>query len=272
MIEDFKEQLDSGKERVIAHNQSPDVGMIQKLVRSRREYEKGEIKLDFQFQFENGEILKATENEDGIASIVIEQNGNNLIDMKDYIPSDFKMVTPTYLRAHGLEKYIKVGWSAIYSAKEKIIVIGDMTEGRHLTSLLHEFGHTKFEGWDKEVMKELKEQKDVGILKKIRAFRNFIRAKSTNERSAWAEAIKIARKIRKQYGVNLLEPIKDLESLKQIIYAALTTHRIFLEKIILEEADEESVNAAKLDEQNKEDVLALLDDIKILFDKEKLID
>lgn len=271
MVEDFKKQLDSENERVIAQNQSPDVDMIRNLVRSRQEYEKGEIKLDFKYQFKNGEILKATENEDGIASVVIEQNGEILVDVGDYLPADFKMVTPTYLRAHGLEKYIKIGWSAITTEKEKIIVIADMTDGRHLTSLLHEFGHTKFVGWGKEVIAELKVHKDVGILKKVRAFRNFIKARSANERGAWAEAIKIAREIRKQYGVNLLEPIKDLESLKQIIYAALTSHRIFLEKIILEEASEERVNATKLNAQSKDDILALLEDIKKLFDKEKLI-
>lgn len=266
--EHFNKHLDSEKERIVARNQT-HMDTIRDLVQSSPEYQNGESKLDFQYQLEDGEILRATENEDGIATIVIERDGDVLVDLKDYIPDDFKIVTATYLRTHKLEKDYKANWSVITPKNQKLVVVGDMRDIRQTLILFHEFGHTKFEGWNKGVTKILNEQRDVGLFKKEEAYRNFIEASSTNERGAWAEALKIVRQIRKQYGVDLLGPIKDLKSLKQIIYAALATHRDGREFEIVNEAKHSKVD---FDERAKENILILLKDVKKLFDKEKLID
>lgn len=271
-INNFDERIDDEKSRYVRDNDMPVIRENIKLSKPRPEYKRGELKLDFQYQFTSGEILRATENGDGIASIIILRNDIEILDFKKYIPENLKMVTPTYLRANGLKEYSGDWGMGTGDDGDKLIIIGDMRNGRHLLVLLHELGHIELHGWDEKIMEELRKNEEISVLNKP-AFSKYIEANSANERGAWAKALRISREIKIKYGVNLLEAIGNLEDLNEIIYAALMGHRNHLERVIIGEAETKRDNqAGELDEETKEITLALLDDIKKIFDKEKLID
>src|SRR5437773_673251 len=62
----------------------------------RKGYVEGTLKLNIEHRLPGGEILKASEDEKGIVTVVIEKNDGTTIDLQSCLPTGFKFVSPTY--------------------------------------------------------------------------------------------------------------------------------------------------------------------------------
>jgi len=195
------------------------------------EWTEGRRRLNFEKPFSGG-ILRATEDENGIASFKILDNADQQIFDFQTLTPDFKFVTPTYQRNLrpqekeipsefeldlGIRKEKKRGqWACDFN--NKLILIGEFSE-KGILALLHEIGHSKLDGemWYSKL-------KETGgeVSVKERA-----KLKSELERAVWAEAFGIARELRddEELRLNLFEGFSNQEELWKYVYASLSAHR-----------------------------------------------
>lgn len=192
-----------------------------------KEYVEGERKLNFHYTFSTGEVLSATENDEGIAAIVIKKREEVVLNFQDLLPTQFyKFVTP---RMHAWAKRADAGE---WSNEPFTVHIGDMRDPKSIALLLHEIGHIldyeKREGkYKNKSTRELWESytgPSTKHLKKERA--ELAEEISIEERNAWANALTITRRVKQEKGVNLLEPFRDLSELREVIYGGLLNYRM----------------------------------------------
>ena len=247
----------------------------------RPEYKDGKIKLNFKYEFPGGEILSATEDKEGKTSIIITKGKKKIFDFAKI--QNINFVTPSQLIDEGLKSDGMWGNSnGQYEVK-----IGDMRDPKDIAILLHEIGHIVRLKKGTGKFKEFKEFQYIALGKEWEehtgAFsqrhseyrKKLAEAISDEERTAWAEGLKIARKLKKKTGINLLEGFRDLHDLQKVIYGALLTYRLKVgQDMISSDSGLIKDTLAKIKEK-----IGLADDeygleqskfLKGLFDKDKL--
>jgi hypothetical protein len=217
-------------------NEKEVVEKAYTLATPRSEYVDGKLKLNFEYIFSTGEILSATEDNSGIAHIVIKKDGEEIFDFRKLVPGKF--VTPSYYIKKGIpmkgKSVIEGGWGNLAGLFE--IQIGDMQDPKSIALLLHEIGHI-IEWRGKEGKYKYKDLTELWKIyngpftKKYHDVRQKLaQAISDEERTAWVEGLKIARKIKQENGINLLEGFENLRDLQYIIYVGLLSHRLGVEE------------------------------------------
>jgi len=226
-------------------------------------YREGREKLHFNFQFSSGELFEATE-ENGQARFVITKDGQEVFDFKSLLPQDFKFRTPEYwlnLKQNNPEapagfkvnpEKFKDEAAGVWQCGEKFISVGRITSIKDVLALLHEVGHSKTRSFGSRFTEQSSNDQQSAKLE------------SANERLAWAEALKIIRKVNKDLGVDLTEGFSDQQEMKDYIYTCLASHRYMAE---LKSAGTFRQMLAYLDVKPVNTNLKWLDK---LFDKRKL--
>lgn len=91
---------------------APDIDILDKLetektylrfieeMKGRKEYIEGEIPLDFKNELSDGSMLRAKQDESGIANIFIEKNGEIVFNFKELLPKEYEYVTPKYINSY----------------------------------------------------------------------------------------------------------------------------------------------------------------------------
>ena len=208
---------------------------LLRAVESRKEYIDGKLKLNFEHVFSTGEVLEAQEDENGIARIVLKKSNETILDFSQTLSQEYKFVTPSYFKKNKSLGYRPGEWMA--QQTEKWISIGDMKDARSLFVLLHEVGHTHKPLSQNQVRAtEIYEsaRSSGGPVKFKKQFiKKITQDISSDERDAWAGAVRIAREIRKRYGVNIFEVFKDSAEFQQFIYGALIDHRFGKESALV---------------------------------------
>lgn len=240
----------------------------------RDEYVEGKLKLDVEYVLPAGELLRATENEEGIASVVIQKKDNSIIDLGELLEPGYKLVTPTYIhkivedddRSKDFLEALTGRWTHV-AIREKssnkilhqFISVGDMRDPSLVFTLLHEMGHTNQGTLGRHTTPHsLRTRESLGAEKSVR------------ERDAWARAIRMARELRREHDIDLFKLFEDWDHFKKFIYGSLITHRYVhqykTEKSIASNKNVwQRIFGAKLDKKD-------LDYLKKLFDKEKFAD
>lgn len=198
-----------------------------RLATPSREYVEGKRKLDFHHTFSTGEVLSATENSEGVATIIIKRGEEIVLNFQDLLPTEFyKFVTPR------MYTWARRADSGEWANEPFTIKVGDMQDPKSMALLLHEIGHIldyeSREGkYKNKNTRDLWESYTGASTKNLKNERTELAQEiSTEERNAWASALKIARKVKQDKGVDLLEPFKDLDELREVIYAGLLNYRI----------------------------------------------
>lgn len=181
------------------------------------EYKEGEERLNFKWAFSGGEIFEAAENGEGVVSAKISKDGETIFDLTDLLPKSAKMASPTYFLARpevvtGVPDR-KIGkW--FYSRGDKTVSVGWMKDYKDILMLLHEIGHARIAP-DVASMEE--KSKKLG--------KNEFEFQSWDERTAWAEALNMAREIMLSARVDVLQDFSGLNEIKKEIYGRLTEYR-----------------------------------------------
>lgn len=193
------------------------------------EYVNGEKRLDYSYRFPKGDVLTAREDDNGIAKIVISRDGKILIDFQEF--SGFPQcvfVTPRWLIKNKLGEARDAGYSYLYG--ERLIAIGDFRDIRHIFAVLHEIGHARMNhrSHDGHSQIDLWQNKNMPerLFSEVEA-RHFISQISEEEREAWAEALRIAREIKKSSAIDLFGVFTDKKEFRDFVYGALVSHRMY---------------------------------------------
>lgn len=234
---------------------------IHKIPKGESEYREGKRKLNFEYNFSFGETFKATEDKEGVATIVIKQGEGIVFDFKELLPEGVEFATPTSLRKLPInaENFVsresRGKWRFISGTK--LLSVGFFEGPKSIFTLLHEIGHARFLGREKEREQKIKytkipvrppgktieeaaadgtlEELMWDLEKRSRERRKFndlsflkrqqMELESIEERNAWTEALKIARNVKRKYNIDLLEGFESFEELKRHIYSCLVTFR-----------------------------------------------
>ncbi len=214
----------SGNEKYVEDHASGEekklLEISKAMVEPRPDYKIGNLKLHFESILKGGDEIRATENENGMAKIVIERNGQTILDFKDFLAAGYKMVTPSYLVSHPEEEIPEqlIGTFAV-SPQYHLVLIGDIRDEKDLLPLLHEIGHIGQGA--RSLLKPRAERGEGGV----QQAKDYAMKLSWRERDAWTKAIVLARRVKKENGVDLLEPFDNFDELKRYMYAALLSHR-----------------------------------------------
>lgn len=268
-FEKYIEKEATGKEQKM-------MSETQELSEPRDEYKEGKLKLDVEYVLPTGELLKATENEEGIASITIRKKDGSVFDFREFVKSEEQFVTPTYLnkiikndarlKKMGAERILgRWGHFTAIGAKTKtavyrLISVGDMKKPSSLFPLLHEMGHA---------CQEIPNYKTENPLP-LHTRKSFDTEKSIQERDAWVRAIKMARKLRREHGIDLFKLVEDWDHFKRLIYGSLIHYRYVHQHgaqkdSSLAQRTWQKIFGSKAGKKN-------LEHLKELFDKEKFTD
>lgn len=236
----------------------------------RKEFKEGKIKLDFEHQFSTGEVFKAKEGDMGNVDVVLERNGEVILDFQKLFRGRF--IAHSFIRQQeglgilpeGLIEKLNGRWTSLSFGD--LVVFGDMRSPVEIFIMLHEMGHT-FQAEEKKIQSYMGDGKDSpllpGIYKK-KFHLGFIDNQSKRERGAWAWAFRTARKVHQDYGVNFFEVFKDRTEFENIVYGSLLSNRVQTTEELTEMTD------------NKWDIMHWrpkrkdIEHLRILFDKERL--
>ncbi len=226
---------------------------LKEQVTPRQEYAEGKLKLNFEYKFSSGEVLKAEEDKEGIAYIKILKDGQPPLDFSDYLPEGFEFATPSYKST--VSNSNKGQWSVDYENKK--VSVGDIRGLKEIFSLLHEMGHTEQKGVSQIEMRSKIHDSSVARADKLKLIENI----SESERDASARAIHIARNIYEKYHIDLLEGFQNLADFQDFVHSALLMHRFSMELLLsITAKQEEGQDAAKEEREF----------LTKLFDKRKL--
>lgn len=244
-----------------------------------RDYVEGKRKLNFVHKLLSSGTFIAQENEHGIATFILKKNNETIFDFKSLVPG-IVFLTPTYwLKASLTSKEIPSAWREnpfdlkrlieAYQGRWRylepnIVSVGRMDSPKEILNLLHEMGHAN----DKELSSRLDNIDDAS---KKGDQRTAVATLSALERTAWAEALKMVRKIKRLSGINLLEAFGRENETLDYIKTALATHRLRSELTLSRksfESSKEAIDAGLLEG----DIISQEDQnfLHGLFDKKKL--
>lgn len=197
------------------------------------DYVEGRKKLDFRRQFSSGEFLEATED-NGDAQFSLVRNGKKIFDFGRLATGVCRFVTPDgwsklseqaksgeYNQAvpddfvknpEDYKKMVQGKWMF----NGRFISVGEVNSLKDIFALLHEIGHARtIKDYDPQ-MSEAERRWDT---------EKIIEISSEAERAAWAEAIRVAREIKNDLGVDLFEGFSSPDDLKKYIYSRLSVQR-----------------------------------------------
>lgn len=200
----------------------------------RPEYASGKIVLQFEHRFPVGEVLEASQDEEGLARIILKRGDEVLVNFKDFAEGG-RLVTPKYMIRLTMNEQAEASyfgqpgrWRA--NPTEGFLQVGDMKDPRSVFTLLHELGHMH----QKKEFKKAK--KVVGVIGSERLTPNnakrFAELMSALERGGWAWALRAARKIREQHKVDLFELFRDGRAFREFVYGPLASHKIDAEMFL----------------------------------------
>ncbi len=155
--------------------------------------------------------------------IILEQKGKNILDFKEFLPKNYKIV----LVDKGTEKQEKKSTGNTQNVWEHdpvakfIVVPREWDEkSKDILGLLHEIGHSL----DKDIFaknyhasywfniaskieeSKTKENNQNELLKKAK--KQYLKLRSGMERYAWAKALVLARRLKKETEIDLLKPFQ----------------------------------------------------------------
>lgn len=225
---------------------------------------------DFSYTFENGAVIKVHTSKDGVITMFVETKNTGVFNLNDFLPKGYIMVTKKYIeelwknKPHYLSSLGNSNFACI--PEDKLILVNKITDPKHLLAILHEIGHAiddsnKFEF--KLVLENTLKQDE--LAEKFPKFSNKISSKQ--ERSANANALKLYRKIKQKFGVNLLEPFSSFKEVQEFIYTFLAHYRYSAEFEFQESKEREKWSDSKLSELLGRKDYSFLEK---LYDKNKL--
>jgi len=220
----------------------------------------GKIPFEYHYIFPSGEKLEATTDQDGCGHIEITKEGKVIFDFANLLPQDYKFITPAYFQKFPEEEtffdYLGNTWAIRH--QDKLVLLGEIQSPRDILSLLHEIGHARVdkpeeihtcEELDKEFYKELnQEKKEEKTHSKKPRYRKksdyevlineeIAKTLSTVERRAWAETIRMFRKIQKDTGIDFHNIFPSFSSMKNYVHEKLSSYRRSYEWIITQGYD-----------------------------------
>ena len=243
-----------------------------------RDYVEGKRKLDFVHKFSSGETLRGGEDKNGRAEFVLERDGKPLFNLRNLV-TGVRFVTPTYWLGVNLSseeiheswrespKKLKVLVEAYRGRwrhlEPNVVSIGRMDSLEDILSLLHELGHVR----DRKLSSRMD---DVDEAERQGDKKLALSLCSVSERPAWANALKMAREVKRLFGVDLLEAFNGKDEVLEYVKTALATHRLGNELMMagrILKNSKELADAISL----KGDVLSEEDQelLRSLFDKKK---
>jgi len=191
-------------------------------------FREGKERLNLDYQSPNGWNFRATEG-GGQAKFKILEHGKEVFDLGDLAPNGVKFFTPTHwlssgrfteMTANGVREIPEDRRRSLQGAwqrGEDFVSVGSMTSIRDVLPLLHELGHS---GGSEDEIRNAKARGD---------WKKAAELVSKSERDAWANALKMAKKVKKDTGVDLLEGFSGDDDLKTYIHTALSGHRFLSE-------------------------------------------
>ncbi|MBI5420972.1 MAG: hypothetical protein HZA35_01520 [Parcubacteria group bacterium] len=238
------------------------------------EYREGERLLEYSYTFPNGTAFVVKEEEPGTIKIVLEKEGKTLFDFASLLGSGYTWTTPS-MSSGSVSNREKRGVFLV-SRPTKEVSLGEFKHPSALLMLLHEIGHTHQDEvsrkWEKQQQDVLVEniQRKTNVLETILSAKGVrSQAQSFLERDAWAYALRMARKLKREFDVDLLgDPhiFRSKEELEDLIYGALLTYRIDHERGAKKYGEETVLGKAYVEKELKKHLVKLL----TLFDKERL--
>ena len=186
---------------------------IAETISPSEKYQTGELKVDHEFTLPEGSIVRSREDKEGFVQIVLEKPDGSLVDFSDFLPPDWRFVSPTWcLRKEGLKRMAGMWFS---HEENKIVSVGEIKNPESILALLHEIGHTK---------RPLDAEYKKAMFKDFGRSEPFHHKRSSRERNAWADAIKIMRTLREE-GVDFFE-LFSWDKIKTLMFATLAYHRL----------------------------------------------
>ena len=86
------------------------------------EYARGEEKLKYSGVFSTGEVLEASEDQEGIASITIKKGDSVVVDFSDFLPPHYKFAAPSHLKERVyVEEEMRGNWG--HDSENKLILV-----------------------------------------------------------------------------------------------------------------------------------------------------
>ncbi|GEM_PF-3857421 len=209
----------------------------------RDEYKEGKLKLDFVHTFQNGDIFKATEDNEGFAKIIVERQGEKVLDFDELLTEGYRFATPSYLKTHESDKAATELAGRYFVHRDKqLVFVGNIRTPDDIFAVLHEAGHTH------QKRQELKNGRPrESVDDRTKRLKDEIAEFSRRERDAWKVALKTARAIKRERHIDLFESYKNFGAIKRVIYVALLSHRLAKEyfKVEASEFSEEDMKIFK---------------------------
>ncbi len=175
------------------------------------------------FEFADGKVFEAYPNPDDTASIVIKENDKVIFNFADLLPEGYIFVTKAYVGKYEEREADFPLWHPWTAHRElKWIQLPRLENEGDVFAILHEMGHAK----DFSTQEYLKDLAHFNQFTKQEAVRFY----SDRERRAWAFALRTARLLQKQKGINIQGIYPSFEDLKNYIDSFLASHREDLEE------------------------------------------
>lgn len=207
----------------------------------------GKVPFEFSYVFPDGKVMEVLQDKDGIGNVVIRDRDQIIFNATSLLPSQYKLVTPTYFLKFPEERDFTGSWTTDHD--RKIINLGEFKSPQDLLSILHEIGHSandKAEELKKmdEIDKKLnfistEKQKRGGKESGYDAWleKEDARLRSRIERRAWAWALNQLRELKQKRGLPTEVLFPTFEHLKKYVDDNLASYRRAYEWIVEEGYD-----------------------------------
>lgn len=242
------------------HQERSETENIQDIYNANIESDSTEAghKVSFSHEYSNGIQLKAEEKDDGELAITIVTK-DSIVNLCTYLPEGYKIVTRRYqFNDEGVKKS-NSNFACVPT--HKLVIANTIRSPKDIVKVLHEMGHALI---NKTENNRFDYQIKISGLKGSHARAQSL---SEEERLAWTNALKLARRLKTEQNLNiLLETFGSLEEMQKFMYTFLTSYRYTSE---LEHIDTNIKNWLKsffknpLKDTDKES-------LEKLFDKKKL--
>jgi hypothetical protein len=201
---------------------------LRDLTKEDRNFREGKEKLRLNAQFSTGEVFSASEK-DGEANFAISKDGKEVFNFKALLPEGYQFTTPEYwIKLEESDAAAPFDFKTnpqkfrqevqgVWQCGDNYISVGKMTSLRDIVALLHEIGHSR------ENPSEFRRARDAGDTKKE------VELLSGLEWQAWDEALKDAKIIKGNIGVDVLEGFKSPVELETFIDTCMATERYVAE-------------------------------------------
>jgi len=194
------------------------IPIINEMAGSLNKYEMDEKK--YRYEYSDGSKIEILETDNGFVSIILK-NDKGEININSYLPAGWQI------------KIYKKDRDFHCNYHEKLIGIGRITGPKVFLDILHEIGHAIHNNGlsDVEHKKDDSIHDDLSTSSESEKLKHY----SVAERMGWANALKLARRLKNEIGVDVLEVFSSLEDLQKYIYTCLSTYRYTGEMMLANE-------------------------------------